>query len=70
MVRTLETATGVFGSGLPQGTDSIMMTSLEARQQWQTQHAHVGLPAGVPVISHEGCRERVSKLSCPYHILS
>ena len=70
MVRTLETATGVFGSGLPQGTNNIMMTSLEARQQWQTRHAHVGLPAGVPVVSHEGCRERVSKLSCPYHMLS
>lgn len=64
MVRTLETATGAFGSGPPQGAGSVMMTSLEPRQEWQSEHAAVSLPPGIPVISHEGCRERVSKLSC------
>ena len=64
MVRTLETATGAFGAGLPQGPANVMMTSLEPREQWQAGHPAVALPPGIPVISHEGCRERVSKLSC------
>ncbi|DBA66795.1 TPA: hypothetical protein ACH3X2_001936 [Trebouxia sp. C0005] len=63
MVRTLETATGAFGAGLPQGGADVMMTSLEPREQWQAGHPAVALPPGIPVISHEGCRERVSKLS-------
>jgi len=62
MVRTLETATGAFGAGLPQGAAGVMMTSLEPREQWQAGHPAVALPPGIPVISHEGCRERVSKL--------
>ena len=64
MVRTLETATGAFGTGLPQSENSVMMTALEPCNDWQSQHAPVALPQGVPVISHEGCRERVSTLSC------
>jgi hypothetical protein len=62
LVRTLETATGAFGAGLPQGADNVMMTSLEPRDKWQVGHPAVALPPGIPVISHEGCRERVSKL--------
>lgn len=65
MVRTLETATGVFGNGLPGDAGVVMMTSLEPRQQWQAEHPAVALPPGIPVISHEGCRERVSELLHP-----
>ena len=61
MVRTLETATGVFGNGIPQEPGTMMMTALEPRQQWQAEHAAAALPPGIPVIAHEGCRERVSK---------
>ncbi|DBA66794.1 TPA: hypothetical protein ACH3X2_001936 [Trebouxia sp. C0005] len=64
MVRTLETATGAFGAGLPQGGADVMMTSLEPREQWQAGHPAVALPPGIPVISHEGCRERVSWSKC------
>ena len=61
MVRTLETATGVFGNGIPQEPGTMMMTALEPQQQWQAEHAAAALPPGIPVIAHEGCRERVSE---------
>ena len=64
MVRTLETATGAFGTGVPEDPSRVMMVALEGRAEWQSEHAAVALPHGVPVISHEGCRERVSTL--PY----
>lgn len=41
-----------------------MMTALAGSPDWQSEHAAVALP-GVPVIAHEGCRERVSKPSLP-----
>ena len=63
LVRTLETATGVFGTGVPQDASSVMMTALEGTPKWQSEHPAVALP-GVPVIAHEGCRERVSTLFC------
>lgn len=62
MVRTLETATGVFGAGPPEDPGNTFMLQLPDQKQWSTQHDAVALPAGIPVISHEGCRERVSKL--------
>lgn len=62
MVRTLETATGAFGTGVPQDPSGVMMTALEGQDEWQSEHAAVAMPHGVPVISHEGCRERVSTL--------
>ena len=63
LVRTLETAAGVFGTGVPQDASTIMMTALEGRPEWQSEHAAVASP-GVLVIAHEGCRERVSTLFC------
>ncbi|KAL3135524.1 hypothetical protein ABBQ38_006004 [Trebouxia sp. C0009 RCD-2024] len=63
LVRTLETATGAFGKGLPQDPSTVMMTALAERPDWQSEHAAVALP-GVPVIAHEGCRERVSWSKC------
>lgn len=63
MVRTLETATGAFGTGVPQDSSTVMMAALEGRPRWQAEHPAVALPA-VPVIAHEGCRERVSMSFC------
>ncbi|KAL3158693.1 hypothetical protein ABBQ32_011434 [Trebouxia sp. C0010 RCD-2024] len=63
LVRTLETATGAFGKGLPQDPTTVMMTALAGSPDWQSEHAAVALP-GVPVIAHEGCRERVSWSKC------
>lgn len=61
MVRTLETATGAFGSGPSQTPQDMFMQPLPGQQNWSTEHTAVALPHGIPVISHEGCRERVSK---------
>ena len=61
LVRTLETATGAFGSGPSRTPNDMFMRQLPGQNQWSTEHDAVALPVGVPVISHEGCRERVSK---------
>ena len=37
------------------------MQQLPGQNQWSTEHGAVALPIGIPVISHEGCRERVSE---------
>lgn len=37
------------------------MRQLPGQNQWSTEHGAVALPIGIPVISHEGCRERVSE---------
>lgn len=63
MVRTLETATGAFGAGPSQTPDDMFMAPLHGRNQWSTEHVAVALPRGIRVISHEGCRERVSEFA-------
>jgi len=64
LVRTLETATGAFGSGPSRTPNDMFMWQLPGQNQWSTEHGAVALPIGIPVISHEGCRERVSVSRC------
>ena len=63
LVRTLETASGVFGAPLKQGARSPWLMT----QQSDARPA-IPAPAGLPFVACDLCRERMSE--CPLVILS
>ena len=60
LMRTLETAVGVFGAGRWRGTKgTLLMHEQSGKDHLRAPHAAVAAPVGVRFVSFEGCRERL-----------
>ena len=60
--RTLETCAGVFGvDGAVEG-QPLLMQGQQGVTHEISAHAALAAPAGLPILAHEGCRERVGGL--------
>ena len=71
LIRTLETAAGVFGHR-SQAADStspgVWMREIQDEQGKQAAMTSIHLPQ-TPIIAHEDCRETIGVCAVPLHIV-